>query len=176
LLPVDESGRDPSLVAYLTKLKDAVSKHDLDALLPLIDAMIELSFGGENGIANFRPDWPLLARLLAMGGAWQEQAFCFPYVFAKFPEDLDPFEHAAVTGQGVWLREAPAASARGVRQLSYEIVKVDDQGEEWWKVTTLGGERGYVSARFIAGPGGYRAIFEKSARGEWKMSALVAGD
>ena len=58
----------------------------------------------------------------------------------------------------------------------YDIVKVQDQGDAWWKIETLTGERGYVSARFIASPIGYRAIFQKNPRGEWKMSALLAGD
>ena len=176
LLPVDESGRDPSLVVYLSKFKEAVAKQDRDALLPLIHPEIKLGFGGEDGIANFHPDWPLLQRLLSQGGAWKAGTFSIPYVFAKFPDDIDPFDYAAITGQGVWLRERPSADAHGVRQLSYEIVKVDDQGDAWWKVETLTGEHGYVSSRFIASPIGYRAIFEKSQRGEWKLSALVVGD
>jgi hypothetical protein len=176
LQAVDESRRDPSLVAYLAKLKDAVAKEDRSVLLPLVHPQIKLGFGGDDGIANFRPDWPLLRRLLAMGGAWQGDLFSLPYVFAKFPEDLDAFDYAAITGKGVWLRERPSIDSRGLRQLSYDIVKVDDQGEAWWKVQTLNGARGYVSSRFIASPVGYRAIFQKNERGEWKMFALLAGD
>ena len=176
LSPVDESGRDPSLVAYLAKFKDAVAKKDRGALVPLIDPDIKLGFGGEGGITNFQPDWTLLQRLLNLGGAWKAGSYSIPYVFAKFPDDLDPFDYAAVTGSGVWLRERPSADARGLRQLAYDIVKVEDQGEQWWKVQTLGGERGYLSARFIWSPIGYRAIFQKNRRGEWKLSALVAGD
>ncbi len=176
LPPVDESARDPSLVAYLAKFRDAVEKMDRGALLPLVDPAIKLGFGGEDGIANFQPDWPLLQRLLNLGGAWKAGSYSVPYVFVKFPDELDPFDYAAVTGTGVWLRERPSADARGLRQLTYDIVKVDEQGEEWWKVETLSGQRGYISARFIASPIGYRAIFQKNPRGEWKLSALLAGD
>ena len=176
LLPVDEAGRDPSLVAYLAKLKDAVATQDRAALVALVHPDIKNGFGGDDGVANFHPEWPVLERLLRMGGAWKAQKFSIPYVFSKFPDDLDPFDYAAITGQGVWLREAPASTSRGVRQLSYDIVRVDDQGAEWWKVTTLQGEKGYVSATYIASPVGYRAIFQKNERGEWKMFALLAGD
>jgi hypothetical protein len=176
VLPVDESGRDPSLVAYLSKFKDAVAKQDDLALSELIDPQIKLGFGGEDGIGHFHSDWLLLDRMLRMGGAWKAGSFSIPYVFAKFPDDLDPFDYAAITGQGVWLRAEPKPDAAGVRQLSYDIVKVEDQGESWWKVETLTGERGYVSSRFIASPIGYRAIFEKSKQGTWRMTAFLAGD
>ena len=176
LLPVDESGRDPSLVAYLAKLKDAVAKQDRAALVALVHPGIKNGFGGDDGVANFQPEWTVLERLLRMGGAWQGQSFSVPYVFAKFPEDLDAFDYAAITGQVVWLREAPTATSRGVRQLSYDIVRVEEQGAEWWKVTTLQGEKGYVFATYIASPVGYRAIFQKNERREWKMFALLAGD
>ncbi len=176
LLPVDESKRDPKLVAYLTKFKTAVAHRDRDELLPLVAPEIKLGFGGEDGIANFHPDWAMLERLLALGGAWQGATYSIPYVFARFPDDLDAFDYAAVTGKGVWLREQASATSRGVRTMDYEIVKVDEQGEEWWKITTLQGETGFVSAKFIASPIGYRALFQKNRRNEWKLSALLAGD
>lgn len=176
LLPVDESPRDPSLVSYLANLKAAVARQDRDALLALVHPDIKTSFGGDDGVANFHPEWPVLERLLRMGGAWQGATFSVPYVFAKFPADLDAFEYAAVTGQGVWLREGPSVSARRLRPLTYEIVQVREQGEDWWNVTTLRGENGYISARYVASPIGYRAIFQKDERGEWKMFALIAGD
>ncbi len=39
-----------------------------------------------------------------------------------------------------------------------------------------GGAKGFVSARYLAGPSSYRAIFKKNRRGEWKLTALLAGD
>jgi hypothetical protein len=176
LLPVDESGRDPSLVAYLSKFKDAVARQDDSALSELIDPQIKLGFGGEDGIEHFHSDWLLLDRVLRMGGGWKAGSFSIPYVFAKFPDEFDPFDYAAITGQGVWLRAEADATSRGIQQLSYDIVKVKDPGEEWWEVETLTGTRGYVSSRFVASPIGYRAIFTKDQRGVWRMTALLAGD
>ncbi|MEO5926121.1 MAG: SH3 domain-containing protein [Bryobacteraceae bacterium] len=176
LLPVDEASRDLKLVAYLAKFKEAVAHRNPEELLPLIASEIKLGFGGDDGIANFHPDWPALERLLSRGGAWQGPAYSVPYVFARFPDDLDAFDYAAITGKGVWLREQATSTSRGIRTMDYEIVKVEDQGDDWWKVTTLRGEKGFVSARFIASPIGYRAIFQKNRRNEWKLSALLAGD
>ena len=176
LLPVDQSARDPKLVTYLSKFKAAVTNRSRDELSPLVAPEVKLDFGGEDGIAYFQPDWPVLERLLSMGGAWQGESFSIPYVFARFPDDLDPFDYAAITGKGVWLRAEPSVTSRGVRTMDYEIVEVDDQGDEWWQVKTLSGESGFVSAKFIASPIGYRAIFNKNRRGEWKLSALLAGD
>jgi hypothetical protein len=176
LLPVDESTRDAKLVAYLAKFKDAVAHRNRNELVPLIAREIKLGFGGEDGIANFHPDWPALDRLLSLGGAWQGASYSIPYVFARFPDDLDAFDYAAITGRGVQFRAGPSPTARALRTMDYELVKVEDQDEAWWKITTLTGEKGYVSAKFIASPAGYRAIFNKNRRGEWKLSALLAGD
>jgi hypothetical protein len=176
LPPVDESGRDPALVEYLTKLKAAVAKQDRDALVALVDPNIKNGFGGEDGLAYFTPEWALLQRLLDMGGAWSGDSFSIPYVFAKFPEDLDAFEYAAITGQGVRLRQDPSTSSRIRALMYYDLVKVEEQGEDWWKIVTLNGEPGYVSARYIASPVSYRAIFQKDDSGDWKMRAMLAGD
>ncbi len=175
VLPVDESARDPSLVAYLTKFKAAVAKRDRSALVPLIDPDVRLSFGSDSGVENFHPDWPQWDRLLAMGGALDEEGFSIPYVFGKFPDDLDAFEYAAITGRRVWLREAASSESRGIRQIDYEVVQIGSQGGDWWSVTTLRGVHGYVSSRYVYSPTGYRAFFQKVG-GEWKMTAFLAGD
>ncbi len=57
--------------------------------------------------------------------------------------------------------------------MDYEIVQVEDQGEQWWQIKTLRGEKGFVSAKLVASPIGYRAIFNKNRRGEWKLSGAT---
>lgn len=175
LRPVDESGRDTSLVAFLAKFREAAAQRDRAALLPMIDPDVKLGFGGDDGIANFQPDWDGLNRILAMGGAWAGAAFVLPYVAERFPDSLDVFDYAAITGRGVWLRAGPSPQAERLRQMSYETVRVESQDTEWWKVVTQLGESGYVSARFVYSPIGLRAIFEKRG-GQWMLRALVAGD
>ena len=185
LLPVNEpTTRDPALTRFVAELKEVVARRDESSLLKLLDPRVRSSFGGETGIAEFRQWWkldqpgsklwPLLERLLALGGVWEGDSYVFPYVFARFPEDLDSFEHAAITGQGVWLRTNPSPEARGVRQLRYDVVRVLGQTDEWWEVETLDGARGFVAERYVMSPVSYRLILGK--RGQWRITALVAGD
>ena len=51
----------------------------------------------------------------------------------------------------------------------------DDRIFIWYKIETLGGKKGFVSAEFVRSPIDYRACFEKK-NGKWKMTAFVAGD
>ncbi len=37
--------------------------------------------------------WAQLETVLKMGAARYEQGFALPYLFVKFPEDLEAFEH-----------------------------------------------------------------------------------
>ena len=146
LLPVSEATtRDPALTRFVAELRDAVARRDESSLLRLLDPQVRSSFGGETGIAEFRQWWkldqpgsklwPLLQRLFALGGLWDGDNYVFPYVFARFPEDLDSFEHAAITGQGVWLRTNPSPEARGVRQrgrapaATQELEHVPERGD-----------------------------------------------
>ncbi|MEO8096370.1 MAG: SH3 domain-containing protein [Acidobacteriota bacterium] len=187
LLPlVDESARDPRFAMFLNRFKLAVLRKDAAALLPLISPDVKNSFGGNDGLAEFRtlwkPEeetsdlWPLLSRLLERGGTWQGPGYCVPYVCGKFPDDLDAFEYGVVAASGVWLRKAPNPKAPGIRQLSYEIVKLSDPGEAWSRVVTLDGKSGYVAARYLFSPVGYRAFFQPDAKGVWQMAMLLQGD
>jgi hypothetical protein len=176
--------RDPALTRFVADLREAVARRDESRFLKLLDPQVRSSFGGDEGIDEFREWWkldqhgsrlwPLLDRLLALGGVWDGDSYVFPYVFAKFPDELDPFEHAAIIGQGVWLRAKPSSEARGVRQLRYDLVRVLDQSDEWWEVETLDGARGFVAERYVMSPVGYRLMLGK--RGQWRITALVAGD
>jgi hypothetical protein len=184
LLPVNEPTRDPALTRFVAELREAVSRRDEAALVKLLDPEVQSSFGGDEGIEEFRQWWkldqpgsklwPLLERLLSMGGAWDGDSYVFPYLFAKFPEDLDAFEYGVITGQGVWLRAATSVASERLRQLNYELVRIQQQGADWWEVETLDHVRGFVSSRYVRSPIDYRLIIGK--RGQWRITALVAGD
>jgi hypothetical protein len=115
----------------------------------------------------------------------KNKLFCAPYIFTDFPEDLDAFEYQVIFGENVNLRFRPDAAAEVTAQLSYNVVKVDyensigDGGEpatySWLKIETLGGKKGFVSAKYVRSPIDYRACFEKK-NGKWKMTTFVAGD
>lgn len=203
--PVDEAAQDASFLAFRKKLISAAEKKDSAHILSVIDTKIELSFGGDAGIADFKRIWkitqknsPFWSEFLAViknGGAFDGKgrnkygAFAAPYTHSSWPEDIDGFEYMAIFGSNVNLREKPSADAAIVAQLSYNIVKPNDDESvkrktgkhesdyeyEWIKVETLGGKSGFVKAEFARSPIDYRAGFEKK-RGVWKMTYFIAGD
>lgn len=199
VLPVDEARNDASFLAFRKKFIAAVKRKDVKFLLAALDRDIKGSFGGDNGIKDFKAMWKLdapdsqiwkqLSIVLNNGGTFSTESgsktFCAPYSFTLFPAEFDAFEHQVILGNNVNLREKPDARAAVAAQLSYNIVKVDfdssvkKPGSEddyaWYKIETLGGKKGYVSAEFVRSPIDYRGCFEKK-NGAWKMIFFLAGD
>lgn len=198
--PVDQAGQDPSFVAFRTKLIAAVERKDAAFILSILDRKINLSFGGDEGVADFKRIWKINSKktefwseftpVIKNGGTWRKdegpgRTFYAPYSFDAFPEDIDMFTHYVVFGSNVNLREEPSMESKVVAQLSYNIVTVEDDpeseagkirnGRGWSKLKTLGGLSGWAKNEFVRSPIDYRAGFEKK-RGGWKMVAFIAGD
>jgi hypothetical protein len=196
--PVDEAGKDPSFLAFRTKLIAAAERKDLKYVIGVMDPKIELSFGGHSGIKGFHElwtnkdeFWSEFLPVLKNGGQFAPateasgKMFVAPYSFSNWP-DLDAFDHHMIFGSSVNLREKPAMDAKVLHGLSYNIVKIigaqPERTEEqldiqadWYKIETLGGKKGWVKAEFVRSPIGYRAGFEKK-NGQWKMTFFIAGD
>lgn len=199
VLPVDEARNNASFFAFREKFIAAVKKKDVKFLLNTLDRNIKGSYGGHEGIKDFRTLWKLdapdsklwneLAAVLNNGGTFSEESgvreFCAPYTFALFPADFDALEHHVIFGSNVNLREKPDTKAAVVTQLSYNIIKVDfeksvkkpraENDYAWYKIETLGGKKGFVSAEFVRSPIDYRGCFAKK-NGAWKMTFFLAGD
>ena len=106
LLPIDEAARQPDFFSFRAQLQAAVARHDADAVIAALDPNIKLSFGGDDGIEGFRrlwrPSdadtelWAELGAVLALGGTFSsESSFTAPYVFSRWPDGVDGFEHVA---------------------------------------------------------------------------------
>jgi len=199
--PVDEGKLDPSFAAFRAKLIDAAERRDAKFILSILDPKISLSFGGQDGIADFKSMWKLesggkefwaeFLPVIKNGGTFVREngkrtnLFYAPYTFNTFPEDLDGFEHFAIFGSNVNLRESPDSESKIIARLSYNVVTHEPDplgrgGETgkvsgWQRVRTLGGLVGYVRSEYVRSPIDYRAGFEKK-RGVWKMVAFIAGD
>jgi hypothetical protein len=199
VLPVDEAAKDASFKLFRDKLISAVRKRDSKYVLSIVDPKIQTGFGGEDGIANFKKQWKInmaksplwdeLLFVLTHGGSFDARAknktFYAPYVYSKFPENLDAFEYSAIIEKNVKLLATPFAAAPVVATLNYSVVKVDFENSiksranpdnyTWLKVTTLGGKKGFVQEKFVRSSIDYRAGFEKK-RGQWKLTFFLAGD
>ena len=199
-MPVDEAGQDEAFLAFRTKLIEAAERKDDKYIISVLDPKIELSFGGQSGIADFKKMWkigqkdsPFWEEFLAViknGGSFTGDGmakldhFAAPYTFSAWPEDVDGFEYLAVFGSNVNLRESPSAEANVVDRLSYNMVKPEgewlgksrtDGPGQWRKVITMGGKSGYIHSDYLRSHIDYRAGFAKK-RGVWKMAYFISGD
>lgn len=206
--PKDDTGKDPELAAFVAELKSVVAAKDTSRLIPLLDPAVQTAWDGEHNIKTFKDLWrlddsdssmlwPLLDRVLSLGGAFSDMgkqdprfAFVFPYVYNLELEDPDQyFSVAVITGQNVNLREEPnlEASVRG--KLSYDVVSyvlsLDDEyrtsgqndiGEpEWYMIKTDSGKSGWVYWKYIYAPVNWR-LFLAKVEGKWKITCFIAGD
>ena len=196
LLPTDDAARDAGFFIFRARLQEAVARHDTAAVLDAVDPNIRVGFAGKDGSAAFREKWKLqdgdrsplwaeLGTVLALGGGFRgEGSFAAPYVFSRWPEALDAFEHVAVLGTDVRVRSTPSLDGKILASLSFDVLRLSQAGrsrltpaqmKEWTAVELAGGRTGYVASRYVRSSAGYRALFNK-VNGRWRMTALVAGD
>jgi len=189
LLPVDEASKRPDFFSFRAQLQRAIAMRDTTALLAAVDPNVKNSFGGNDGIDEFKtmwkigqPDsevWEELGTVLSMGGSFlDEHTFVAPYVFSKWPESLDSFEHVAIVGANVRVRSEPKPDAPPIDSVSFAILPVANDArvvDEAWRAVKLESKVGFVSSRFARSPIDYRAIFSEQS-GAWRMVTFVAGD
>jgi hypothetical protein len=162
LLPVDEAPSNPEFLAYRTRLRSAVDRRDLDAVVQAMDPDIKLDFGGGFGVDLFRKiateqpqTWDDMRWVLAHGGLFME-------------ENLS----------NVRLRTAPRLDAPIAATMSYSIVRmldIDAGGGQWPRVQLPNGRQGHVAKAYVRMPIDMRAVFNR-IDGRWRMTAFVGGD
>jgi len=193
LKPVDEAAQQPDFFSFRAQLQSAVARHDAAAVLAVVNSGVRTSFGDAGGVAGFRnqwrpdsPDstlWETLGRVLALGGSFQpDGSFVAPYVFSRWPEAIDSFEHVAIVGDRVSIRGAARPDAPALTTLSFVILPIGKdprpaagRDDAWTAVRLKDGLVGFVSAQYARSPIDYRAIFSK-VRDRWQLMSLVAGD
>lgn len=189
LLPVDQATTQPDFFSFRAQLIAALVRRDAPALLDVVHPNIKNSFGGNDGIDEFKQMWALdqpdsrlweeLATVLALGGTFSGgDSFTAPYTFSRWPDGVDAFSHVAIIGNSVRARSAASRTAQTVASLSYAIVEQVESktpDDDWVRVRLPGGAMGYVDQRYVRSPIDYRAIFTKDG-GRWQMTVFVAGD
>jgi hypothetical protein len=189
LLPVDEAALRPAFFAFRARLQQAIARRDARTILDAVDPDVRTSFGDGGGLDDFhrqwRPDtpdsplWSTLGTVLALGGSFADDgSFRAPYVFSRWPDDMDAFEHMAVVAESVRVRERPGLDAPVVGSVSFGIVRVEapeDREAPWRAVRLADGRRGFMATQYLRSPVDYRAIFSETAGG-WRLTAFVAGD
>lgn len=188
LTPVDEAAMQPDFFSFRAQLAAAVARRDAADVLAAVDGRVRTGFGGDDGRAAFerqwepgRPDsrlWEALGAVLALGGSFTgAQQFSAPYVYSRWPEDLDAFGHVALIASDVRLRAAPRADAAVIGRASFGVLELAGPAtpDGWFPVRTPDGRAGYVARALARSPLDYRAIFERRD-GRWQLVAFVSGD
>lgn len=187
LPPKDECARDTSFRAFREKLQTAVARKDARQLLALTSKDIRFNFGGGGGRRDFGREWRVdkparsklweeLGAVLRLGCAMDRGSAQSPYLFARFPERFDPFQHVVVVTPRAVGRAAPNKAAKAVATFDSDILPlVGTLSRQWVQVRLGSGHKAFVRRADVRSPVDYRAIFEKR-RGRWAMTAFIAGD
>jgi len=195
LLPVDEAVRQPEFFSFRAALQAAIARRDTVALLAVVHPQIKASFGGDDGIDDFRRLWGLdgdgggpsdgssdiwteLGTVLALGGSFSgDETFVAPYTYSAWP-GLDAFEHVVLTAAEVPIRSAPRADAPVLRSMDFAILQLARSAaasDTWTAVELEDGRTAYVRAAVARSPIDYRAIFSRES-GRWQLAMFLAGD
>jgi len=191
LLPEDQSARDKSLQALLGTMRTIVRRKDSTALGALMAPDFKVEFDVGKGSETFRREWKsevptsavwaVLDRLLSLGGTfYSDSLFALPYVYTRFPYDLDRVRHVVATGDIPAYAQSSAASRR-VGRLKHAIVPLAMPVTppamlcQQPFVAVQHPEFGpcYVAGTDVYSPIGHRAFFEKR-RGQWRWISLAA--
>jgi len=197
LLPVDEGSKDASWVTFKKRLQTAAQKHDRKFLLSIIDRNVRNGPADARGIDEFTRRWNVgeddsrlweeLASALALGSAYiqREKAppeLCTPYILAKWPETLDPYDHGVITVKEALVKAEPSARSPTLGALSHDVVTVTDwdvadvetdNKQRWVRLRDAGGT-GYVPAEHIRSPIENAACFARTPAG-WRLTGFAPG-
>lgn len=191
LPPRNECAADPAYFAFEQQLRAAISAKDPAKLLALVAPGIKSSFGGEDGVAEFKAQWQLdtgaaspiwteLERILSLGCAQAQSYAALPYMFKKLPDRFDSFETYIATGTNIVMREGPGSDTRAIARLDWDIMThVRDDGpasKDWIKVSSSTNHYlGYVHKSLLRSPIDYRLIVQP-VDGARRIVSFLAGD
>lgn len=190
--PSNAEPRDPALAAFLEHLRGIVAAHKHRALEALMRPDFRVEFDVGKGPAAFRrhwdpqspdsPVWAILDRLLSLPGChYSDTLFAMPYVFARFPFDLEPLAHVVAVRDEVGLLAGPSLEAPKVVNVNHAILPLAEPMlppvviplGQFVEVNHPDAGRCFAAAGDIYHPSAHRAFFEKR-KGRWCWISLAA--
>jgi hypothetical protein len=185
--PRDDCAKLPGAAAFRQALAVAVLRRDAGAIAAMALPDVRLGFGGDDGRQRLREKlgenggalMQELEALLRLGCAADAQGgITMPWYFAQDFGDLDTYSAMLVTGADVPLHAAADAASPVKQRLSWDVVALDKglfPDKPFQQVTATGGAKGYVATAKLRSLLDYRLLAARQ-NGQWKISALVAGD
>jgi hypothetical protein len=191
---VDEAAGDVSWLRFKKRLQAAIDSRDKQFLLSILDKNVRNQSEKTRGVAQFRRQWELdtadtpvwreLQTALQLGSAWMRREkgpreLCAPYVLGKWPEDVEPVNHAVVISRDTTVQSEPSTSSASLGTLSYDIVaindwEVDDKADarqKWVRIRHRSRD-GFLLEEHVRSPIEQAACFVKSGNG-WRMTAFA---
>jgi hypothetical protein len=191
LPPVDEAGRDAGLAALLAKIRGFTARRDARGLESLMLPTFRVEFDYGKGPQAFhrrwQPEsrntalWTVMQRLFELGGTfYSDTLFAMPYVFTRFPPELDPLAHVVAVKAGARMLDRPAAGGSPLAMPDYAILPLANRLQppvsvtpaRYFEVKTGDAGHAYVADADVYSPAAHRAFFEKRA-GRWRWITLV---
>lgn len=191
---IDETAKDPTLVAFKSALSEVVERRDSKGLLNLIAKDVRVDIYDRRGdIAQFvehenpadpnSPVWSDLGKILDLGGAFiEDNVFCAPYVRCPGSKTADSELFVVILGQRVPAYVAPSTGSRVIEWLSCDVLPFDgdyfpprpDGPATGWITVFLGTRWGFVEeqkARMV----GDRYFHVTKIDGRWLITTYLAG-
>ncbi len=192
MAPPGDQTPDPALAGLLTQLKKLVAARDHAGLASKMDATFRVEFDSGKGPAAFRhhwkpesassPVWGILEHLLEIPGyAYSGTLYAKPYVFARFPFDLDRLNYIVAVKETVPLLAEPAPNAKQLASAGYSILPLARPAQPpviiapgtWVEVRHPAAGRCFAASADVYQPAAHRIFFEKRA-GRWRWISLTA--
>lgn len=191
---VDEAATDATWVRFKKRLQAAIESRDKQFLLSILDRNVRNQSESTRGVAQFRRQWELdtadspvwreLQTALQLGSAYMKRdkgprELCAPYLLAKWPPDLQPFENAVAISRDTTVRAEPSNGSQALGTLSYDVVsvadwEVDDKADarQKWVKIRYSNRDAYVLEEHVRSPIEQAACFVKSGNG-WRMTGFA---
>ena len=192
LPPPTDRPADPGLSTLLERMHSIVASKDAVKLTALMQPDFKVEFDVGKGPQVFRrywkPEkadsavWEVLAKALAVQGVFgMPTLFCVPYLYMRFPIDLDPLAHVVAIGSGAVLRDRPDADGKALGTREQAIMALAEPlttpvmipGRKFLTVNDESAGRCYVAGAEVYSPAGHRMFFERRG-GKWQWLSLAA--
>jgi hypothetical protein len=173
-------------------MRQIVAERDYRSLEALMSHNFRVEFDVGQGPRVFRNHWltesdkssvwKILQRLLSLEGTFYSPTlYVLPYVYARFPSDLNPLEYVVAVNKEVPLFAKPESGAEPIGLLQHSIVPlvkpleppVIIPAEGFIEVNHPALGRCFVASSDVYSPAGHRAFFEKR-KGGWRWISLAA--